>query len=306
MQKSNRNKQTPPQQLGRRKGEWYEIPAPAIPPGAGLGPVLSRLPVPPKLSGKLLGEGGVARQGKQLRLRLFPKERPGMPGDWMDLNVLYEDDFAIIVNKPSGIEIHPSQKGQRGTLANGLAAYYEATGQACRVRPVHRLDKETTGPVLFAKNELAHAKFDQAMREKKIDRLYIAVAEGIIEQDKGVINKPIGQDRHHSTKRRVSETGDPAVTRFEVVDRFAEHTLVRLRLETGRTHQIRVHLSSINHPIAGDGLYGGNRHYIKRQALHGEKLIWLHPWTGKRIETRAPLPEDMSRLLRELKHGSSN
>lgn len=297
-------KQTINLKSGRRKGEWLEIRLSDTFAGAGVGSLLKQLPIPPKLAGKLVAEKGVAVQGKQLRLRLFPREKPGFPGDWMDLNVLYEDDFALVVNKPAGVEVHPSAQGQRWTLAHAVAAYYEASGQACRVRHIHRLDKETTGPVLYAKNELAHFMFDKAMREKKIERIYLAVAEGIIAQDKGKIDKPIGQDRHHSTRRRVSETGEPAVTRYDVVERFADHTLVRLRLETGRTHQIRVHLSSIGHPLAGDGLYGGKRRYIHRQALHGEKLVWQHPWTGERMDARAPLPDDMVKLLNGLRHSA--
>jgi 23S rRNA pseudouridine1911/1915/1917 synthase len=278
-----------------------ELKLPDALASAPLGAVIKLLPIPAKLGSRLLAENGVIRQGKQLRIKLFPEENPGFPGDWMDLNVLYEDDFTLVMNKPVGVEVHPSQQGQRGTLAHGVAAYYDAAGVACRVRHVHRLDKETSGPVLYAKNEMAHYMFDKGMREKTIERIYLAVAEGIISQDRGTIDKPIGQDRHHSTRRRISETGDPAVTKYEVLERFPEHTLVRLRLETGRTHQIRVHLSSLGHPLAGDGLYGGNRKYIKRQALHGEKLMWTHPWTGERMSVKAPLPNDMGELLRVLR-----
>ncbi|WP_238402850.1 RluA family pseudouridine synthase [Paenibacillus mesophilus] len=286
---------------GRRKGEWLEIKLPEGLAGAPIAVILKQLPLPAKLTAKWMATNGAVKQGQLLRLKLFPHESPGFPADWMELNVLYEDDFTLVVNKPVGMEVHPSVQGQRGTLAHAVAAYYEASGQPCRVRHIHRLDKETTGPVLYAKNEYAHYEFDKAMREKKIERIYLAVAEGVFEQRKGKIDKPIGQDRHHSTRRRVSETGDPAVTLFEVVDTFVNHTLVRLRLETGRTHQIRVHLSSIDHPLAGDGMYGGTRRYIHRQALHGEKLVWHHPWTGERMEVRAPLPEDMSRLLDQLR-----
>lgn len=225
-----------------------------------------------------------------------------MEPDWKEMNILYEDDFMLVVNKPIGMEVHPSSQGQKGTLANAVAAYYEMTSQPCRVRPIHRLDKDTTGPVLFAKNEYANIVFEKAMKEKKIDRLYTAIAEGVIRQDKGVIDAPIGQDRLHSTRRRVSETGEPAITRYEVAERFDNHTLLRLKLETGRTHQIRVHLSHIGHPIAGDGMYGGTRKFIPRQALHGEKLTCFHPWTGEKVHVRAPLPDDMSRMLKELRH----
>lgn len=287
---------------GRRKGEWWEIKLPEALAAAPLAILLKQLPIPAKLAAKWMASNGAVKQGTNLRLKLFPSESPGFPGEWTDLNVLYEDDFALVVNKPAGVEVHPSVQGQRGTLAHAVAAYYEASGQACRVRHIHRLDKETTGPVLYAKNEFAHYEFDRAMREKRIERLYVAVAEGIFEQKKGKIDKPIGQDRHHSTRRRVSETGDAAVTLFEVAETFADHTLVRLRLETGRTHQIRVHLSSIGHPLAGDGMYGGKRTHIARQALHGEKLVWPHPWTGERLEVRAALPEDMGKLIHRLRH----
>lgn len=290
---------------GRRKGEWMEFKLPDALQHAPIGVILKSFPIPAKVAGRLNSTNGIMKQGQNLRIKLFPNESPGFPADWVDLNILYEDDFTLVVNKPAGVEVHPSTQGQRGTLAHAVAAYYEASGQNCRVRHIHRLDKETTGPVLYAKNELAHYEFDKAMREKKIERIYLAVAEGAFEQKKGKIDKPIGQDRHHSTRRRVSETGDPAVTLYEVVEYFAGHTLVRLRLETGRTHQIRVHLSSVNHPLAGDGMYGGTRRYIHRQALHGEKLIWIHPWTGERMEVRATLPEDMNKLLNDLREADS-
>lgn len=285
----------------KRKGEWLELKLPETLAGVPLNGLLQHLPIPHKIAGRLLSVNGVMRQGKQLRLKLFPTEQPEFEAEWSELNILYEDDFTLVVNKPAGMEVHPSVKGQQGTLAHAVAAYYNMTNQACRVRHIHRLDKDTTGPVLYAKNELAHYMFDQAMREKRIERIYIALAEGAIKGKTGVIDAPIGQDRHHSTRRRVSETGERAVTRYEVIERFADHTLVRLRLETGRTHQIRVHLAHLGHPIAGDGLYGGHRPYIARQALHGEMLVWPHPWTDKSMSVKAPLPDDFRTALETLR-----
>jgi len=285
----------------KRKGEWYEMKLPETLAAVPLSGLMRLLPIPAKVAGRLISVNGVQRQGKLLRLKLFPAERPEFEPEWMELNILYEDDFSLVVNKPDGIEVHPSVKGQRGTLAHGVAAYYDMTNQACRVRHVHRLDKDTTGPVLYAKNELAHYVFDAAMREKRIERIYTALAEGVIRDGKGVIDAPIGQDRHHSTRRRVSETGEHAVTKYEVIERFADHTLVRLQLETGRTHQIRVHLAHLGHPIAGDGLYGGHRPLMHRQALHGEQLVWRHPWTGDRMSVRSPLPDDFAAALRTLR-----
>lgn len=288
---------------GRRKGDWYEIRLPEQYGSAPAAAMLRFLPLPPKLAGKLLQDNGIQKSGNLLKLRLFPRERPGMEPDWHELNILFEDDFMLIVNKPVGMEVHPSAHGQKGTLANAVAAYFEMTGKACKVRPVHRLDKDTTGPVVFAKNEAASVILEKSLKDKKIDRLYIALAEGRINPPKGVINAPIGQDRLHSTRRRVSETGEPAVTHYEVTDRLVDHSLVRLRLETGRTHQIRVHLAHIGHPVAGDGMYGGKRTYISRQALHGEKLVCFHPWSGEKIHVTAPLPEDMLQAVEALRKG---
>jgi 23S rRNA pseudouridine1911/1915/1917 synthase len=290
---------------GRRKGEWYEIRLPDQYGTAPASAMLRFLPLPPKMASKFLQDNAIQKSGNLLKLRLFPKERLGMEPDWHDLNILFEDDFLLIVNKPMGMEVHPSAHGQKGTLANAVAAYYEMTGKTCKVRPVHRLDKDTTGPVIFAKNELASVILEKSLKDKKIERLYVAVAEGRIIQQKGTIDAPIGQDRLHSTRRRVSETGEPAVTHYDVVERLKGHTLVRLRLGTGRTHQIRVHLSHIGHPIAGDGMYGGKRTHIDRQALHGEKLICYHPWTGNKIHVTAPMPEDMAQAVSGLRNRKS-
>jgi 23S rRNA pseudouridine1911/1915/1917 synthase len=289
-----------PLRNARRKGDWYEVKLPDSYSAAPASAILRFLPIPPKLAGKLLTENGISKNGTMLKLRLFPKERPGIEPDWKEMNILYEDDFMLIVNKPIGMEVHPSTQGQKGTLANAVAAYYEMTGQTSRVRPIHRIDKDTTGPVLFAKNEFANLVFEKAMKEKQIDRVYFAVVEGRVAQERGVIDAPIGQDRLHSTRRRVSETGEPAITRYEVVERLPGHTVLRLRLETGRTHQIRVHLSHIGHPIAGDGMYGGTRKFIQRQALHGERLTCFHPCTGDKVHVKAPLPDDISGMLQQL------
>jgi 23S rRNA pseudouridine1911/1915/1917 synthase len=287
--------------MGRHKGEWMEIRLSEGLAGAPLQRVTKALPLPPKLISKMLHSKGLLLQGPNLRLHLFPKERAEFLPDWMELNILFEDEFTLVVNKPAGIEVHPSEKGQRHTLANAVAAYYEFSSQELRIRHIHRIDKETTGPVLYAKNEFAHYQYDKAMRDKKIERIYVALVEGLLAQDKGVVDKPIGQDRHHSTRRRVSETGDPAVTHYQVIERFHDHTLVRLRLETGRTHQIRVHMSAIGHPLAGDGMYGGTRKIMSRQALHGEKLIWPHPWNGDKQQVKAPLPDDFQEALNRLR-----
>ena len=301
---SSRTKTGKPRSLlkmGRVKGEWMDVRLPDALVHAPLQVILQHTPLPVKLASRLQRSKGLLLHGSTLSVHLFPREKLDFPPDWMELNILYEDEFTLVVHKPAGIEVHPSEQGQRRTLAHGVAAYYEMSGQERRVRHIHRIDKETTGPVLYAKNEFAHYQYDSAMREKRIERIYLALVEGVLPQDKGTIDKPIGQDRHHSTRRRVSEAGAAAVTHYEVARRFADHTLVRLRLETGRTHQIRVHMAAIGHPLAGDGMYGGTRKLIARQALHGEKLIWPHPWTGEKQQVRAPLPDDFAEALETLR-----
>lgn len=291
----------PLQALGRKNGEWYVIKLPTACKSASPKQVLEQLPIPPKWIEKMIRDDHVKKQGDRLSMRLFPEETPDFVAQWTDLNILYEDEFTLVVNKPVGLDIYPDTKEETGSLANLVAAYYIGTGQACRVRHIHRLDRYTTGPVLYAKNELAHYAYDRDMREKMIQRIYLAVVEGIVTDDRGTIDRPIGKDRHHASRRRVSHTGAAAVTQYEVVERFTDHTLVRLRLETGRTHQIRVHMSSLGHPLAGDKMYGGRQTLILRQALHGERLQFYHAWSGDLLEVEAPLPDELHELIQRLR-----
>jgi 23S rRNA pseudouridine1911/1915/1917 synthase len=289
----------------KRKGEWMELALPL----PGWNPeledsvdILGRyLRVPHKLYMKLLRSGGIKLQGNKPLLRVFPDEAAIHIPEFTDLQVLFEDDFCLVVNKPAGMSVHPAEKGQKGTLAGAVAYYYESTGQGCSVRHIHRLDRDTTGAVLYAKNEWAHVLLDEAMREKQIERIYVAIAEGTFTSVTGSIREPIGRDRHHSGKRRVSPGGDAAATEFEVIEQMDKTVLLRLRLQTGRTHQIRVHLSHIGHPLLGDSLYGGSSRGINRQALHGEQLLFDHPVTGESLSVHAPLPEDFLQLLAKLR-----
>ncbi len=218
-----------------------------------------------------------------------------------ELNVLFEDDHCLVVNKPAGIAVHPSNEGQTGTLAHLVAAYYDQTDQGYPVRHIHRLDEWTSGPVLYAKNAASQRVLDEAMRQKQIERIYIAFVSGRMKKKRGRLDFPIGRDRHHNQRRRVSATGDHAVTHYEVIEVYEGTTMVQLTLETGRTHQIRVHLSHIGHSLLGDKLYYGPMDLIQRQALHGGKLIFPHPVNGNKIHTEAPWPEDLNNLWNLLK-----
>lgn len=213
------------------------------------------------------------------------------------LDILYEDEFFIIVNKPTGMMVHPVQQEQTETLVHVLTAYFLEKGQLASIHPVHRLDKQTTGAVLIAKSSYAHQLADRSLREGSIQREYLAILTGRLEQETGTINAPIARDPFHQTKRQVNERGEAAITHYEVVTRSADTTLVRVRLETGKTHQIRVHFQHVGHPIVGDTLYGGERLPINRQALHAHRLSFVHPVSGEEIAQTAALPEDMASFI---------
>jgi 23S rRNA pseudouridine1911/1915/1917 synthase len=291
--------------IWKRKGEWMELALSL----SDWNPIKQdavetleqHLRVPRKLFNKLLKNGGIKLQGNKLLLHVFPAENSAFASEYSELEVLFEDDFCLVVNKPAGMSVHPAEMGRKGTLAGAVTYYYESTGQSCSIRHIHRLDRDTTGAVLYAKNEWAHQLLDEDMREKQIERIYIALASGIFTEKEGTIREPIGRDRHHPGKRRVTPAGDAAVTHFKVIEQMKKAALVRIRLETGRTHQIRVHMTHIGHPLLGDILYGGTSIGIVRQALHGEQLLFSHPVSGETLSITAPLPEDFLLLHAKLR-----
>lgn len=288
-----------------RRGEWLEMTPGKILTNqsdreeATMKWLLEQVGVPEKLLRKLQHSDGVQWRGDRLRLALFPPREAGIEPMWSDIEILYEDDFCLVVNKPAGMAVHPDDLGHEITLNHAVAAYYEASGVEAAVRHIHRLDKDTTGPVLYAKNEYAQLKLDEAMREKEIVRIYAALVQGRVSPDLKVIDLPIGKDRHHGQRRRVSLTGQNAITRILEAEVYRESSLLYLSLETGRTHQIRVHLSHMGHAILGDSLYGGYSVSFGRQALHGAKLSFSHPFTGEVIQVVAPWPEDLLQLKEE-------
>ncbi|WP_339178867.1 RluA family pseudouridine synthase [Paenibacillus sp. FSL R5-0701] len=288
----------------KRRGEWLELmPGKAVTgssdkPMAAEQWLLSELQFPEKLLRQLKANQGIQLAGDRLRLALFASQPIDVEPRWADVDVLYEDDFCLVMHKPAGMKLHPdgSRVDQAITLDHVVASYYEMNGIQASVRHVHRLDEDTTGPVLYAKNAFALAKLDEAMRRKEIGRHYVAIAGGQIPLELHKIDAPIGKDRHHKQRRRVSEGGQEAVTHVEIVEVWERATLVRLKLDTGRTHQIRVHLSYAGHPLIGDALYGGRADAIGRQALHGEMLKFSHPLTGAMIEVNDPWPSDFTQL----------
>ncbi|MBR0590896.1 RluA family pseudouridine synthase [Bacillus pumilus] len=243
-------------------------------------------------------------QGDQIIIDLFETEESDVTPEYGELEVLFEDEHLLIVQKPAGRPTHPNEQGQTGTLANLVAFHFQANGEKKRVRHIHRLDQDTSGTVIFAKHRLAHAALDQMLSKKTIKRTYIAIAEGLFKKKKGTIDAAIGRDKHHAVRRRISPNGLKAVTHFQVMDmnKRLQLTAVKLQLETGRTHQIRVHLSSLGHPLAGDTLYDGVRDYINRCALHAKQVDMKHPFTGEHLIIEAPLPPDMDQLMSQIIH----
>lgn len=229
-------------------------------------------------------------KGDELSIPLFTNNATEkVPPTNLHISILYEDDHILIANKPAQMDTHPSQEHDHKTLINGVAYYLQQTGQNCMIKHIHRLDKDTTGAVLFAKNHLAGSMLDKMLEERKIKRTYYALVEGIMKLNQGTVQEKIGRDRHHATRRRVSPTGQTARTNYQVLQRYPDQnrTLVSCTLESGRTHQIRVHFSHIHHPLAGDTLYGGKRTF-PRQALHARKIEFIHPITEEKVVCIAP------------------
>ncbi|MCD7035191.1 RluA family pseudouridine synthase [Metabacillus sp. GX 13764] len=252
---------------------------------------------------EILGDfNPLVQDGDQILLHVFAEETEDLQPEYKEIEVLFEDEHLLIANKPAGMATHPNEQNQKGTFANALAFYYQMTGQHCRVRQVHRLDQDTSGAIVFAKHALAQTLLDKALQEHLIKRTYIALAEGRLHRKKGTFNDPIGKDRHHPTRKRVSENGQAAVTHYEVIKGLREQklTIVKLQLETGRTHQIRVHLSHAGNPIAGDELYGSENSQFSSQALHAAEINLTHPFTGEALTIRAPFPEEMADVIGDI------
>ncbi len=214
------------------------------------------------------------------------------------ISILYEDDYLLLVNKPANILVHSDGANNiDNTLANAVAYYFKNKGLDIPVRYCHRLDKDTTGLMIFVKDPLSESFIKKQIEEKNLHRDYLAIAQGNLNKNM-TINKPIGRDRHINGKYRISDSGKEAITDVVVVKNYKKYCLLNLFLHTGRTHQIRVHLSSIGHPILGDSIYGDKSQLIQRQALHSYHVKFIHPITLKEIDITCPLPFDMKKLTK--------
>lgn len=229
------------------------------------------------------------------------EEKAGFEGQDLGIAIVYEDQDLIVADKPPFMVVHPTKSHFDGTLANAITHHIGRTGEDCRIRFVNRLDMNTSGLVVIAKNSYAHHKLSLDMGQDRVHKEYLAIVEGIISQDSGTLDFPIYRETEDSISRVVDPRGQRSITHYRVLQRLKGGSLVSLRLETGRTHQIRVHLSHIGHPIMGDDLYGRpDSSLIDRQALHAYKLIFDQPRLGDRIELKSSLPKDMVGLLEKL------
>ena len=246
----------------------------------------------------------VLKADDNILINLKKKESQNIEPEKIEIEIVYEDSDIIVVNKRPNMVVHPTKRYQSGTLANALLYYFKETNQDCIVRLVSRLDMDTSGLIIIAKNQYAHMELSKDMQQNGIEKRYLALVHGHMEQMEGTIDKPIYRPEIEGNMRRVvDERGQRSITHYKVVERLKNADLVECLLETGRTHQIRVHLSHLGHPIYGDTLYGieEEAQLISRQALHAYGLNFKSTRTKEYLQLRAELPEDIRALLENLR-----
>lgn len=256
--------------------------------------------------------------GDRVSVKIFAAEKSSSTPEAIPLEILFEDESLIVVNKPVGLLVHPSNTEKSGTLLNGLAYHFwQTSGEAIRPGLIHRLDRNTSGVIVLAKTPRAHRTLSKHFRERWVRKTYLALVRGRVQRDSGEIDAPIGsvqKDRANTWPHwRVMEEkdgGKPAQTRYKVVRRFAAHTLLELEPLTGRTHQIRIHCDLIGHPLVGDSIYASGaqgtdelaaQYKIKHHLLHAFRLMFRHPAGGRELNIEAPMPEQMRNLIAELR-----
>ena len=258
--------------------------------------------------------------GERVELEMAPAADSGRwQAQAMDIAVVYEDQHLLVVDKPAGLVVHPGAGNPDGTLVNALLHRDPGLIHVPRAGVVHRLDKNTSGLLVVARTLLAHKRLVSALKNRQVEREYLAVVTGLLSAG-GRVDAPVGRHRVHRTRMAVNDAGRPAATRYRVERRFRAHSLLRLALESGRTHQIRVHMAHIDHPLVGDPVYGGRLRLpaaagtalteqlrlFKRQALHAEQLKLLHPASEQAMHWQSPLPPDMQDLLAALEEDNKH
>ena len=264
--------------------------------------------------GQVLLNGAPAKKnarvapGDVLELTLPEPQPTQAQAEDIPLDVAYEDADVIVINKPKGLVVHPAAGHWEGTLVNALLHHcrdsLSGVGGALRPGIVHRIDKDTSGLLIVAKNDFAHQKLAAQLQDHTLARTYVCIVCGKLREDAGTVNAPIARDKNDRKKMAVRADGKPAVTHWQVLARYPGYTYVQCRLETGRTHQIRVHMASLGHPILGDTVYGHKKPELGQntQCLHAKELTFRHPRTDEPVTVTCPLPEEFERVLQVLEH----
>lgn len=241
------------------------------------------------------------KEGETLSVRLFSGEETKIHGENLPLDILYEDEYLLAVNKSVGQVVHPNHRYLTNTLGNAVVGYWERKGEFRQYRPIHRIDRNTSGVVVIAKNQFAHQQLAWQLERGQIHKRYFGFVQGVVQETEGAIDDPIGFAPNSFIKRNIHPAGIPARTLFRVLHRYPQATFLEFILETGRTHQIRVHCEGFGHPLLGDDLYGGATSLLPHQALHSAVYAFIHPATGLPLVIKAPFPEDLKNLVKKLK-----
>ena len=255
-----------------------------------------------RVDGETASPRSKVKSGEAVDVALAPRrEESAFTPEAIELSVVHEDEHVLVIDKPAGLVVHPGSGNWSGTMLNALLHHAPRLEELARAGIVHRLDKDTSGLLVVAKTEPAQACLVRQLQARTMKRTYLALARGALKTP-GTVDAPVGRDPRSRTRMAVVPSGKPAVTHYRVRKAFPHHTLLECELESGRTHQIRVHLASIGHAVEGDPVYSGRGpRLIERQALHAWKLAFTHPATGKAARFEAPLPGDFARLLKTLK-----
>jgi 23S rRNA pseudouridine1911/1915/1917 synthase len=258
------------------------------------------------VNNKVEKESYKVQLGDKILVEIPEPEESSLKKQNIPLDIIYEDNDILVVNKPKGMVVHPGNGNPDGTLANAILAHCEESlsGIGGEIRPgiVHRIDKDTSGLLVIAKNDKAHINLSEQIKNREVKKIYVALVKGVIPENEATINMPIGRSTKDRKKMAVDREGKEAVTHFKVLKRYNKYTFIQVKIDTGRTHQIRVHMSHIGYPVVGDTVYsnGKNDFGVEGQMLHAKELEFKHPITGENMHFEAPLPEYFEEVLEKL------